>query len=74
VRIDPDMGVRARFQARRRARTGTHVPHPSLATSSAATHRWEFARPLVIWVDGVRWRTSGSLELAVEPDALTVYA
>jgi len=40
----------------------------------AAEHRVTFARPLDVWVDGVRWRRATSLHLRIEPDALTVYA
>ncbi len=74
VRVDSAMSMRARLQARRRSRTGTHLPHPRLTARSAATQRWEFARPLVIWVDGVRWSTASSLEVVVEPDAFVAYS
>ncbi len=74
IRVDPAMSMRARLQARRRARTGTHLPHPGLNARSGETFRWDFARPLVIWVDGVRWSTASSLEVVVEPDAFVAYS
>lgn len=73
VRVDPSMGWRARRQARQRARLGTHLPHPQLTVSRRATHSVRFARPLVVWVDGVRWRQATTLDLTVEVDAYHAY-
>ena len=72
--VQPAMSLRDRVQAHRRARTGTHAPHPHLTTTQAAAHSVRFARPLVVWVDGVRWGAAASLSVTVEPDALMVYA
>ena len=74
VRVDSAMSWRARAHARSRARTGSHLPHPQLHATSGPTHRAEFSRPLVVWVDGVRWRTASTIDITVEPDALFVYA
>ena len=68
------MSWRARRAAARRARTGTHVPHPQLTTRQLADYAIAFARPLVIWIDGERWGTAPDLKITVEPDALTVFA
>jgi hypothetical protein len=68
------MSARARWQARRRSRTGTHGPHPDITVARSATAEWQFRRPLVIRVDGVRWRTADAVRLTVEPDALIVHA
>jgi hypothetical protein len=68
------MPVRARLQARARARTGTHLPHPQITTTQVSTTNWQFARPLVVWVDGVRWCTTTQVVLTVEPDALIAHA
>lgn len=68
------MPLRMRWQARSRAVTGTHLPHPQLSMVQVAARREEFDRPLDVWVDGVRWRRARLLEIEVEPDALTVYA
>lgn len=58
----------------KRARTGTHLPHPQISTRHVAQLSTAFGRPLVIWVDGVRWGSAVDLTITVEPDALTVYA
>jgi YegS C-terminal NAD kinase beta sandwich-like domain len=73
IRVDPAMSLRARHQARARARTGSHLPHPRLAVRRGSEMTFGFARPLVVWVDGVRWRSVSELRLAVEPDAYHAY-
>ncbi|CAN0002916.1 unnamed protein product [Phaeothamnion confervicola] len=74
LRVDPSMPVRARRQAAARARTGSHLPHPHLSMRSVAEVSLTFERPLVIWVDGVRWGSFPELALRVRSDAITVYA
>lgn len=74
VRVAAEMPLRARLQARTRARTGTHLPHPKLIVTQTALHEASFARPLVLWVDGVRWAVVDSVRIIVEPDALTIFA
>ncbi len=73
VRVSGDMPWRSRRAARRRAVTGTHLPHPQLASRQAATFEEQFTRPLVLWVDGERWGTASRIRIDVEPDALAVY-
>ena len=73
VRVDASMGWRDRLQARRRARTGTHVPHPLLSAQSLADVDLRFDRPMVVWVDGVRCGAALRLRVSVEPDAFTAY-
>ncbi len=74
VHVLPAMSVRSRLQARARARTGTHLPHPQILTVQAPSVTATFERSLVVWVDGVRWGTASSLTVTCEPDALQVYA
>lgn len=74
VHVAAAMGVRTRLQARKKARTGTHLPHPQIDACQAAQATVAFSRPLDVWVDGVRWRRAGELKLTVEPDALVAYA
>lgn len=74
IRVSAAMTWRERLQARKRARTGTHVPHPRLTMRQTARAEARFERPLVVWVDGVRWGTAAGLTITVEPDALIVYA
>jgi hypothetical protein len=72
--VSARMRTRARWQARRRARTGTHLPHPDVRTESTAEWRTSFEQPATVWVDGTRWRSGTTLVLRAEPDALIVYA
>jgi len=73
LRVDPAMSVRARIEARRRARIGAHLPHHHLAAHSLAEVDLEFAGPMTVWVDGVRRGRARRLRVDVEPDALTMY-
>ena len=74
LQVATAMPLRTRLQARARARTGTHLPHPQLATRRVTEVTLEFDRPLDLWVDGAKWRRADHVHLAVEPDALTAYA
>jgi len=73
VEVAASMGLRARWQARRRLPTGTHVPHPAVRTERASERRWRFDRPLGLWVDSVGRGTVRSLRVAVEPDGAIVH-
>lgn len=66
------LGLRDRWAARRRARTGTHLPHPGLRTSRRAVARLEFPDGVPVHLDGEQVGTARELDLHVEPDALTV--
>ncbi len=76
--MSAQMPWRARLVARRRARTGTHLPHPDLATTQTATATWALPGRSSLWVDGVRWLTAPAngldVVITVVPDALTVIA
>lgn len=61
-----------RLTARRRVRTGTHLPHPALATRRVAAWQTELDPPLDVWLDGDRVGRSSRLSVRVEPEALTV--
>lgn len=74
VHVAARMGLRTRLQARRRARTGTHLPHPLIEARQAASTTLQFARPLDLWIDGVRWCRASDVTLTVEPDALVAHA
>jgi hypothetical protein len=73
LNVDPAMPARVRWQAARRARTGTHLPHPQLRTRQVASVDLAFPRVLHLWVDGRRWRSARSVTLTVEPDAYVAY-
>lgn len=63
-----------RRQGRRRARTGSHLPHPALTTRRIA--EWDLQaeddRPLHLWLDGVHVGTTTSAHIRCLPDAAVV--
>jgi hypothetical protein len=64
-----------RRQGRRRARTGTHLPHPDLDTRSVRSvtiDQERGRRPLHLWLDGEYAGTARKVEIRCLPDALTV--
>ncbi len=63
-----------RWEARRRALSGSHLPHPDLATSRV--DRWETAltKPVPIKLDGTARGRARRIEVTLQPDALTVIA
>lgn len=61
-----------RFAARRRVRTGTHLPHPGIATSRTASFHTTFAPTRRVWVDGVPVGRVTELEVRLVPDVCTV--
>ena len=67
------MGWRERLQARRRARTGSHLPHRGLSLRSVPEIDLNFERPMVVWIDGVRCGTATRLIVNAEPDAFIAY-
>lgn len=73
LRVDPSLGWRDRLKARQRARTGSHVPHPSLLLRSVIDIDLDFDRRLVVWIDGVRCGSATRLTVNVEPDAFVAY-
>lgn len=74
VDVDASMSIRERLAARRRLPTGTHVPHPSIATTSVRSGSWRFERPVDVVVDGRRVDRASALSIDVLADAATVYA
>ncbi len=72
--VESSMSVRERLAARRRLPTGTHVPHPRIASRSVRSASWEFERPLEVVIDGCRHGRAVALSVTVVPDAALVYA
>jgi hypothetical protein len=66
------MRLGQRWQAWRRLPTGTHVPHPSIATERVTTLDVTFAQPAPVRLDGVMAGSVSHLVVRVEPDALTI--
>ncbi len=61
-----------RLAARRRVRTGTHLPHPALATRRVAAWQADLDPALDVWLDGRKVARASRLSVRVEPEALTV--
>lgn len=74
VVVDPAMGVRERWQAWRRLRTGAHVPHPAISVTRRAEASYSFDGPVAVFVDGVQRARSTSVTVRLDPDAAVVYA
>lgn len=69
---DGSLSPPQRLRAARRARTGTHLPHPDIATSRVAAFSASFERPVRVALDGVRVGTARKLAVRIERDALRV--
>jgi len=61
-----------RRKVRDRLPTGTHLPHPDLATSRVRSANFEFERPRHLYVDGAPFFRAKRLEVRLEPASLTV--
>lgn len=73
VRIDPArFGWRDRIEARRRLRTGTHLPHPGLRSHQTGAETIELTKPLPVRLDGRLVAKAHTIAITVERDALTV--
>ena len=69
---DGALGLADRLAARSRVRTGTHLPHPAIATSRVAHFATELGPGRRAWIDGVSIGPVRTLSVRVEPDAVTV--
>ena len=70
--IDITIGAldwRQRVEAARRARTGSHLPHPDLRTVRVAEWRHTFDRPIPVRVDGHPSGSYRTVQVSVIPDA-----
>jgi diacylglycerol kinase family enzyme len=69
--LDGDLPLGQRLLARRRLRSGTHVPHPLIEQRRVSALQIDLDRPTPIYLDGEHVGDGRSLSLRVEPDALT---
>ena len=65
--LDADLSLGDRVKARRRLLTGTHLPHPGIATRRVDAWAADLDPPTTAWVDGERVR--GVRKVAVPPRA-----
>lgn len=63
-----------RLRARKRMRTGSHLPHPMLATSRGAEFELRFSRPAALELDGRARGQVVALHVQCLPDAIVVVA
>ncbi len=68
--LDTTMSTGQRWLARRRLRTGTHVPHPEIVERRVTAMQVELERPTPIYLDGTPIGEGRTLSLRIEPDAL----
>jgi hypothetical protein len=71
--VSASMSVRDRWTARSRLSTGTHLPHPAIATRRTTEASWDLDAPIQVWIDGVRVGSASRLSLVVLPDRFSVH-
>jgi len=70
---DGNLPLGDRMEARRRAHSGSHVPHPALTTRRSAHHDIDLGPGLDVWLDGTQVaRRARHVVVDVEPDSLSV--
>lgn len=70
--LDPTMAFRQRWLARKRATTGTHIPHPGIRMRRLRSGLVETEEHLGIWIDGVYRGSTTRMEFAVVADAFEI--
>jgi len=66
--------IRQRLAVSRRLPSGTHLPHPSIASRSVRRASWTFKRRVSVFVDDRFVARSHSIEVVVLPDAAEIYS
>ncbi|MFV0526720.1 MAG: hypothetical protein ACK5RL_19730 [Acidimicrobiales bacterium] len=69
-----DLPLRQLALARRRAVTGTHLPHPDLTTRRAPTWEYRFNRPVTVRADGRPVGVARWIRVDVVPDCFVLVA
>lgn len=72
VTVNREMSFRQRLLARNRMRWGTHLPHPHIAIRQVELFSWD-GSPLIVRVDGERFRAVTAIRVTVLPDAVMLY-
>jgi len=69
IEVSESMNTRQRMMARRRSRTGSHLPHPDISTTRVRDLRRSFDEQLIVFVDGASVGATRHLDVAVVPAA-----
>ncbi|MXW42365.1 MAG: hypothetical protein F4138_04475 [Acidimicrobiia bacterium] len=67
-----NLAVNERLKARRRARTGDHLPHPDISYRRTNAMQVELAQPTPVFLDGISVGQASNISLRVEPATLTI--
>ncbi|TSA51591.1 MAG: hypothetical protein D4R44_07725 [Actinobacteria bacterium] len=70
--VSPNMSLRQRCVAMRRAKQGSHLPHPQMIASQNSTFRWS-GPALRMYADDVRINGVVWMQCDILPDALTIH-
>lgn len=70
LRVDAAMSLRQRLKARRKMRSGTHLPHPSLGVSRLSSITLK--GPMLLTLDGVARGKYAQIECSVDPASAQV--
>ncbi len=70
--LDANLSFSDRLKARRRLKSGTHVPHPDIAQKRGNTFDFSLEQPLNLWVDGSQMGEVRSFSIELVPEALAV--
>ena len=68
----PALGLAQRMLARRRLRSGAHVPHPAISVRRVECVEYSFDRPMGLWLDSERVGRCRELNLTIQPDAAVI--
>ena len=71
--LDTNMPTATRFRARRRVRSGTHLPHPLVEQRRTSATQFDLDPALDIYADGIKIGRASRLSIRVEPEALDVW-
>ncbi len=72
--VAASMGVRQRWESRRRMRNASHLPHPAISTRSVRRVTFDFTADMRVFADGIDIGSTRSLGIAVRPDAAVVHS
>ena len=68
----PALSLAQRVLARRRLRSGAHLPHPAIAVRRVTSTEFQFGKPLGLWLDGERVGRCLELTVTIQPDAARI--